>query len=62
MQIEFVFRIKEIGVRKWHAWAASRFENICQQHNIFGMVADFKYTPSNKARTRLFEGGGFEPA
>ncbi len=87
MQIEFVFRIKEIGVRKWHvvvasvevpenwneldewnqreyitkpdgyspnyhgmiAWASSKFEKICNQHNIFGMVADFKYTPSNKA-------------
>jgi hypothetical protein len=90
MQIEFIFRIKEIGVRKWHvisasvevpenwnnldewdqrkfltdphgyspnyhgmiSWAASRFEKICQQHNIFGVVADFKYTPSNIACSR----------
>lgn len=87
MQIEFVFKIKEIGVRKWHvinvsvdvpenwndldewdqrkyltepvgyspnyhgmiSWAASRFENICEQHNIFGEISDFKYTPSNIA-------------
>lgn len=89
MQIEFVFQIKEIGIRKWHvvnasvevpenwneldswdqreyltkpcgyspnyhgmiSWAASRFEKICQQHNL---VADFKYTPSNKASTGRF--------
>jgi len=90
MQIDFIFRIKEIGVRKWHviaalvdvpknwdelddwekreyltkpdgyspnyhaviSWASSRFEKICNSHNIFGLVADFKYTPSNKACTR----------
>ena len=100
MQIEFVFQIKEIGVRKWHvvnasvsvpekwnrmdeweqreyltkpdgyspnyhgmiSWAESKIEKICGQNNIFGMIADFKYTPSNKARTRLPSGGGKLPA
>lgn len=90
MQIEFVFKIKEIGVRKWHtviasvevpenwnvideweqreyltkpngyspnyhgmiSWAGSRFEEICEQNNIFGVIADFNYTPSNIACSR----------
>ncbi len=98
MQNEFVFRIKEIGVRKWHvvvasvevpenwneldewnqreyitkpdgyspnyhgmiSWASSKFEKICHQHNIFGMVADFKYTPSNTACTR--QGAAIKPS